>query len=161
MFPTFHQGKPEMNGGGQIKFNIEDSKGEKQMNKTNLLLILSLMLGVSLGCLGPGADSDKCNGIVKFEGKTYEGASKTEQQAKLNACNKFCEQTDKELEAMYQIFLESDTARDYEKRIGKKMSKTDAIIEDKRMLDYTTKNCAVRCVKEANKGKHTLETSCK
>ncbi len=131
------------------------------MNKTNLLLILSLLLGISLGCLGPSAGHDKCKGIVKFEGKTYEGASKTEEQAKLNVCNNFCKQTDKELEAMYQIFLESDTAKDYEKRNGKKMSKTDAIIENKRMLDYTTKNCAVRCVKEANKGKHKLETKCR
>lgn len=131
------------------------------MNQSNIFLILLLLLGVTLGCLGPSADSDKCKGIVKFEGKTYEGASKTKEQAELNACNKFCVQTDKKLEAMYRVFLESDQAKEYERRNGKKMSKTDAVIENKRLLDYTTQNCAVKCRNEANKGKHTLETKCK
>lgn len=131
------------------------------MNKANFLVVLLLLLGLTLGCLGPSADADKCTGTVKLNGKSYQGTSKTKDQAELNACNKFCGETDEELEAMYQVFLESKQAKNYEKRNGKKMSKVDAIIENKKMLDYATKNCAVRCRNEANKGKHTLETKCR
>ena len=49
----------------------------------------------------------------------------------------------------------------FEKTYKRKPTKEDATIEDKTLLDYVTQNCAVRCKAEANKGKHTLETSCK
>ncbi len=130
------------------------------MNKLNCLLSLSILLGLSLGCLGPGADSDRCTGIVKSDGKEYIGKSKTEDQAGLNACNKFCLE-DEEFEAMYGIWLDSDKAKALEKSRGRKVSKEDAIFEDKKLLDYVTKKCAVRCKSEANKGKHVLETKCR
>ena len=129
-------------------------------NLGNLIFVLSILLGVSLGCLGPSADDYKCEGIVKSNGKTYVGGSKTEEQAGLNACNKFCLEND-EYEALYGIWLDSDKAKTLEKSRGKKISKEDAIYEDKNLMDFVTKTCAPKCKAEANKGKHTLETSCK
>lgn len=132
----------------------------KKVAPGNLLLILLILLGVSLGCLGPSADDSKCEGVVKSDGQSFVGRAKDENQAGLNACNKFCLEKDSEFDAMYGIWLTSDQAKDLEKRKGRKPTKEDAIYEDKKLLDYVTKNCAVRCVKEANQSKHTLETKC-
>lgn len=130
-------------------------------NQINILLAIASLLFVSLGCLGPSADSDRCTGTLKARSKTYVGASKTEDQAALNSCNKFCSEEDAEFDAMYGIWLTSATAKGLEKLHGEKPSKHDAMMEDKGLLDFVTKNCAPRCVKEANKGNHTLETSCR
>lgn len=128
---------------------------------SNLILVLVILLSVSLGCLGPSASDSQCKGVVKSNGKTYIGAAKYENQAGLNACNKFCLEEDNEFKSMYEIWLDSDKAKSFEKTYKRKPTKEDAIMEEKRLLDYVTKNCAVRCQSEANKGKHTLETSCK
>ncbi len=130
-------------------------------SQINPLLAFAALLIVLLGCLGPSADSDRCTGTVKLDGKTYVGAAKDETQAGLNSCNKFCLEEDAEFEAMYAIWLQSENAKSLEKSHGKKVSKEDAVIEDKTLLDYVTQKCAKRCVKEANKGKHTLETGCR
>ena len=120
-----------------------------------------MLLGVSLGCLGPSADADRCTGTVKANGGEHTGQAKTQEQAKLNACNKFCMETDAEFDAMYGIWLTGERAKSMEKRSGQKPSKFDAMMENKRLLDYVTKNCAPKCVKEANKGKHTLDVKCR
>lgn len=130
------------------------------MNKLNLLLIISLLLVISLGCLGGGSDAG-CEGVVKFEGKTYTGKANDEKQAGLNGCNKFCLEHDPEFEAMYGIWLDSAAGKDAAAKMKHKPTKQEAIMEDKTLLDYVTLNCADRCVREANSGKHTLETSCK
>jgi hypothetical protein len=132
-----------------------------KLNSINLILVLTILLGVSLGCLGPSASDSQCEGVVKSNGKTYIGAAKYENQAGLNACNKFCLEEDKEFKTMYEDWLISDRAKALEKTYKRKLTKDEATIEDKRILEYVTKNCAVRCKAEANKGKHTLETSCK
>lgn len=130
-------------------------------NRFNSSLIILILLAATLGCLGPGADSDRCTGTLKADGKTFVGASKTEKQAALNSCNKFCSEEDPEFEAMYAIWLTSAKAKGLEELHGKKPSKHDAMMEDKKLLDYVTKNCAKRCVNEANRGKHTLEVNCR
>jgi len=130
------------------------------MNKLNIFAAMGLLLTVSLGCLGPGADESKCEGIVKSRGKEYVGKSKTEAQAGLNACNKFC-LDDEEFEAMYEIWTKSEKAKRLEESRGKKISKDEAVLADKKLLDYVTQNCAIRCRDEANEGHHTLETTCR
>jgi hypothetical protein len=131
------------------------------MNKLNLILILLLLLGATLGCLGPGSADSRCRGTIDFEGNKYVGSAKDEKQAELNACNKFCLEHDSEFETMYQIWLDSSDGKAYAESIKRKPTKFEATMENKRLLDYVTKNCANRCVKEANKGKHKLEVNCK
>jgi hypothetical protein len=123
--------------------------------------MISILLAISLGCLGPSASDSQCEGVVKAGDKTYEGAAKDETQAGLNACNKYCLVEDGEAEAMIAIWLDSGKAKAFEKKYKRKATKEDAVIEDKAILEYVTKSCAVRCKTEANKGNHTLETSCK
>lgn len=127
----------------------------------NLTGVSLILIALTLGCLGPGASDSQCEGVVKSNGKTYVGAAKNENQAGLNACNKFCLETDGEFQAMYEIWLDSDKAKAFEKTYKRKPTKEDAAIEDKAILAYVTENCAVRCVTEANKGKHDLQTKCK
>ena len=136
-------------------------KNTKQTVHVNFYLGFLILIFVSIGCLGPSADSDKCSGIVKSGGKEYVGKAKYEKQAKLNACNKFCLETDSEFDGMYQIWLSSPAGKDFAERRKSKPTKEDAIFEDKRLLNYITKNCANRCYQEANKGKHTLNVKCR
>ncbi|NJM52508.1 MAG: hypothetical protein HC846_03385 [Blastocatellia bacterium] len=127
----------------------------------NMFLVITILLAVSLGCLGPSASSSQCEGVVKSNGKTYVGLAKDENQAGLNACNKFCAEEDDKAKGMINTWLGSDAAKEFEKKMKRKPTKEDAVIEDKTILDYVTLNCAVRCKTEANKGRHTLETACK
>lgn len=135
------------------------------MNKlgstANFFVVLAILLGVSLGCLGPSSSSSRCEGTVKIDGKTYTGQAKDEEQAGLNACNKFCAEEDDNAKGMISIWLASDAAKEFERKMKRKPTKEDAIIEDQRILDYVTNTCANKCKIEANKGKHTLTTSCK
>ncbi len=127
----------------------------------NALLLFPILIGVSLGCLGPGSSVDNCEAVVKSGGKSFVGKAAKKERAELNACNKFCLETDSEFDGMYQIWLDSPAGKDFAERQKRKPTKNDAIMEDKRLLDYITKTCANRCYKEANKGGHTLNVNCK
>lgn len=127
----------------------------------NLLTVLAILFVMSLGCLGPSSSSSRCEGTVKIDGRTYTGQAKDEEQAGLNACNKFCAEEDDNAKGMISIWLASDAAKEFERKMKRKPTKEDAIIEDQRILDYVTNTCANKCKIEANKGKHTLATSCK
>ncbi|MFZ1701361.1 MAG: hypothetical protein WBO10_12355 [Pyrinomonadaceae bacterium] len=130
-------------------------------SRFNLIPVALIFLVLTLGCLGPSATDTQCEGVVKVNGKTYVGADKYEEQAGLNACNKYCIEEDDEAKAFIAIWLESDAAKDFERIYKRKPKPEDAVIEDKSILNYVTKTCAVRCKADANKGKHTLETKCK
>ncbi len=130
-------------------------------SKANLVLIALIFLGFTLGCLGPSAADSQCEGVLKSGNNTYIGKAKDQAQAGLNACNKYCVDEDDESKAMIKIWLDSDAAKEFERKFKKKPTKEDAVIEDKTILDHVTKNCAVRCKAAANSGKSTLETSCK
>ncbi len=133
----------------------------KKRNVANALVVGGVLVAFSLGCLGPSASDTRCEGTVKASGKTYVGKAKDEEQAGLNACNKYCVEEDEQSKGMIAIWLDSDAAKEFERKFKRKPTKEDAVIEDKRILEYVTGTCAVRCKAEANKGRHTLETSCK
>ncbi|MGE3468107.1 MAG: hypothetical protein AB7J13_14395 [Pyrinomonadaceae bacterium] len=130
-------------------------------NVCNMLVIMALLIGLTLGCLGPSASDSQCEGTVRSEGRTYTGKARDEEQAGLNACNKYCIEEDGEAKAMIAMWLESDEAKEFERKFKRKPTKEDATIESKTILDYVTQNCAVKCKAQANKGRHTLEASCK
>ncbi len=132
------------------------------MNKpTAFLMTIGILLVVSLGCLGPSASDSQCEATVSAGGKTYSGKAKNEDQAGRNACNKYCLATDDKAKGMVEIWLASDKAKAFEKRMKRKPTPEDAVIEDKTILDYVTKDCSVKCKDEANNGNHTLKTECK
>ncbi len=138
-----------------------NTQKSKMKNKINLVLIIGVMLGLSLGCLGPDGSDSRCEGVVEFDGKKYVGKAKDEKQAELNACNFYCVENDTDFDAMYRIWLDSDKAKSLAEKKGRELTKQESLMEDGKLLDYVTINCANRCVKEANNGKHTLKTSCK
>lgn len=130
-------------------------------NRVNALIVVGGLLLLTLGCLGPSASDSLCQGTVKIDGRSYTGASKTEEQAGLNACNKYCLDEDERAKGMVRDWLASDAAAEFERRFKRKPTKEDAAIEDPATLEYVTKTCAIRCKTQANKGRHSLETSCK
>ena len=75
----------------------------RMIKYTNLYFVLMILLCVSLGCLGPSKSASKCEGIIRANGKTFNGKAANEKQAGLNACNKFCLETDSEFDGMYQM----------------------------------------------------------
>ncbi len=130
------------------------------INNNNIPIVLAILLFVALGCLGPSASDSACTGTVKLGTSTYVGKAKDKNQAGLNACNKYCLETDEKAKGMVRDWLASDAAAEFERKLKRKPTKEDAVIEDNLILEYVTGNCAVRCKAEANKGKHALETSC-
>lgn len=137
-------------------------KVENVNGGATLVLVLLILLGVSLGCMGSGGGAEKCLGTVSHDDKTYkpELPADNKKQAELNACNLYCLETDKEFEGMYKVWLETPGARKIAERKKRTPTKQEALMDDKRLLDYVTLNCAKRCVEGANKGRHSLEVKC-
>ena len=97
-----------------------------------------------------------CTVELTREGRTFTGEAKTEPEARLFACNKYCRDVDPEYDAMYRIWLDSPQG----KKAGRP-SKEKAIYEDKRLLDYVTSTCANRCVQEAETGTGRMSAICR
>jgi hypothetical protein len=123
--------------------------------------VFPILVLITLGCLGPGSSSRNCEGVVRANGKTFKGTAAKKERASLNACNKYCLETDSEFDGMYRIWLDSSEGKAMAERKKRTPTKQEAIMENNRLLDYITKNCADRCYREANKGSHTLEVKCK
>jgi hypothetical protein len=127
----------------------------------SFLIACGAVVLITLGCLGPSASDSRCRGTVKVGSTSWIGEAKNEEQAGLNACNKYCLDEDEKAKGMIRDWLASDAAAEFERKFKRKPTKEDAAIEDKATLEYVTRTCAVRCKAEANKGRHSLETSCK
>lgn len=125
------------------------------------MIILVVLCFISLGCLGPGSAESKCGGTVKNDGEIYRGSADDEKQAGLNACNKYCIDEDSEFDGMYRVWLDSAAGKRAAEKLKREPTREDSLMESDRLLDYVTKNCANRCVNEANNGKHTLDVSCR
>ncbi len=102
-----------------------------------------------------------CEGIVEVDGEVFKGSAGHRDEAGLNACNKFCLATDKRFEEMYREWLNSPNGKRLTELKKRQPTKEEALTRDKKSLEYLTINCANRCYKGANKGKHTLKISCK
>lgn len=122
--------------------------------KITLLAFLFIFV-IALSCK-LGGSSQSCNGELTYDGQTFTSAGKDEDEAKRNACNKYCLEADPEFDARYRIWLDSPKGQ----RAGKP-SKKESIYKDKDLLDYVTITCSKRCVEDAEKGKYKLEVSCK
>jgi hypothetical protein len=125
------------------------------------ILVPIFLAGTVSGCLGPGSDADSCTATLRSERKEFVGKSKTEKQARLNACNKFCLERDAEFDAMYRSWLGSEKAKILSAQKGRSFTKDEAIFADKNLLQHITRNCAVTCEREDARGQHTLETKCR
>ena len=112
-----------------------------------LLFVCSMFLFVTIGCSG-GAE---CIGTVSYQGKTFEGKDKSDEQAKLNACNHYCREADPEYDARYRIWLDSPKGK-----AAGSPSKQVSIFKDKDLLNYVTETCAKKCSATMNP-----ESTCK
>ncbi len=127
----------------------------------NVNLVFLTLLGITLGCLGPSSSLKNCEGVIQDKGMTYKGTAAKKERAGLNVCNKFCLQTDTKFDGMYRIWLDSSDGKSSAKRKKRTPTKEESVMENNRLLDYLTKNCANRCYQEANKEAHTLVTKCR
>ncbi len=113
---------------------------------------LLLLFAVLIACSRSGK---KCTATLSYQGKTYVGVGKSEDDAQHFACNKYCREDDPEYEAMYRIWLDSPAGRS-----AGRPSKEEAIFKDRRLLDYVTNTCANKCVAWTKDGKAKVETKC-
>lgn len=116
------------------------------MKRTNsffsLIAILSIVIGVALGCGGSGA---KCVATVMYEGKKFEGGGKDELEAKAGACNNYCRDADPEYDARYRIWVDSPKGK-----AKGSPTKQKAIFEDPGLMDYVVDVCGKRCTQTMN-----------
>jgi len=112
----------------------------------NILLVGSLMIVVSLGCLGSGSSELNCEGTVTAGGRKFNGRSDDKRQAALNACNFYCLEQDSQFESMYRIWLDSASGKRLAERKKRQPTKKEAMFESKKLLDYITETCAKRCL---------------
>jgi len=115
-------------------------------------LSLTLLLAVLIAC---SRSSNNCTATLNYDGKTYTGAGKSQDDAEHFACNKYCREDDPEYDAMYRIWLDSAAGR-----AAGRPSKQEAIFKEKRLMDYVTVTCATKCVGWAKDGKAKIETKC-
>ena len=113
---------------------------------------LLLILAALIACSG---SAKKCTATLSYQGKTYVGVGKTEDESAHFACNKYCRDDDPEYDAMYRIWLDSPAGR-----AAGRPSKDEAIYKEKRLLDYVTTTCANKCVAWTKDGKAKVETKC-
>lgn len=121
--------------------------------KTAMFTLL-LIFVFALGCRF-GGSSESCAGKLTYDGQTFTSAGKDEDEAKHNACNKYCLEADSEFDARYRIWLDSPKGQ----KAGRP-SKKESIYKDKDLLDYVTVTCSNRCVRDAEAGKYKLEVNC-
>jgi hypothetical protein len=119
------------------------------------LLALVLMLGVVLACRSSSSDSASCTGEVTYQGKTFTGQGKNADEAQQFACNKYCLEADPEFDAHYGIWLDSPKGQ-----AAGRPSKKDAIYKDKDLMDYLTKDCAMKCVAKVKDGRLKGQAKC-
>ena len=113
---------------------------------------LLLLIAVLIACSRSGRT---CTATLSYQGKTYVGVGKSEDDAQHFACNKYCREDDSEYDAMYRIWLDSPAGRS-----AGRPSKEEAIFKEKRLLDYVTSTCANKCVAWTKDGKAKVETKC-
>lgn len=121
---------------------------------TTIIFMLLLIFVFTLSCK-LGGSNQSCTGKLTYDGQTFTGAGSNEDEAKRNACNKYCIEADLEFDARYRVWLDSAKGQ----RAGRP-SKKESIYKDKDLLDYVTVTCSKKCVENADRGKYKLEASC-
>jgi len=122
------------------------------------LIIVVLGFFLSLGSVSCSSSSAICTGEVTSQGKTYTGSNKkgNKDQARLNACNKYCLETDPKCEALYGIWVTSPKGQ-----AAGSPPKSKAIYEDQKLMDCVTITCANKCVADIKTGSLQGKVSCK
>ena len=120
------------------------------------LLASMLVLSAILACRSSSSDSKApCIGSVVYEGKTFTGQAGNAEDAQKFACNNYCLDADPEFDAHYGIWLDSPKGA-----AAGRPSKKESIYKDQALMDYLTKDCAMKCVASVKQGKLKGEVKC-
>jgi len=114
-----------------------------------------LMLSVIMACRSSSPSETNCTGEVTYEGKAFTGEGKNAEDAQKFACNKYCLDADPEFDAHYHIWLDSPKGR-----AAGSPPKKEAIYKDKDLMDYLTKDCAMKCVAKVKDGTLKGQAKC-
>src|SRR5216684_4191404 len=116
-----------------------------------------LLLSVVIACRSSSSsDKSSCTGEVTYEGKTFTGGpAETAENAQKFACNNYCLNADPEFDAHYGIWLESPKGA-----AAGRPPKKESIYKDQELMDYLTKDCALKCVASVKQGKLKGEVKC-
>ncbi len=131
--------------------NRKNKKGSCQ--KQFVLPVVGLiLLGVILAC---SSSKMNCTGEVTYQGKTFSGKGKDAEEAQRNGCNLYCLEADEEVEARYQIWLDSPKGK-----ASPNTSKKDLMYKDASFLDFVTKTCMNKCLSKIKDGSLKGQTRC-
>jgi hypothetical protein len=115
-------------------------------NFKGAIIAVVLLFGAGLACRS-SSSGPTCTGEVTYEGTTYTGQGGTAEEAQRFGCNNYCVDADPEFDAHYGIWLESPKGQ-----AAGRPPKKEAIYKDKDLLDYLTKDCAMKCVAKIKAG---------
>ena len=113
--------------------------------RTSVIAVI-LILGVVMACRS-SSSGPTCAGEVTYEGRTFTGQAGNVQDAQRFACNNYCLDADPEFDAHYRIWLDSASGE-----AAGRPPKKESIYKDKELLDYLTRDCALKCVAKVKEG---------
>lgn len=115
-----------------------------------------LMLSALIACRSSSTDSKApCIGSVVFQGQTFTGQAGNAETAQKFACNNYCLDADPEFDAHYGIWLDSPKGA-----AAGRPTKKESIYKDQELMDYLTKDCAMKCVASVKDGKLKGDAKC-
>ena len=112
---------------------------------TSVIAVI-LILGVVMACRS-SSSGPTCTGEVTYEGRTFNGQAGNVEDAQRFACNNYCLDADPEFDAHYRIWLDSPSGE-----AAGRPPKKESIYKDKELLNYLTKDCAMKCVAKVKEG---------
>lgn len=122
----------------------------------SLLLAVVLLLSAIIACRSSTSDSKApCLGSVVYEGQTFTGQAGTVEDAQRFACNNYCLDADPEFDARYRIWLDSRSGE-----AAGRPTKKESIYKDQGLMDYLTKDCALKCVVSVKEGELKGSAKC-
>src|SRR5947209_19810351 len=119
-----------------------------------VVIAVALLLGALIGCRS-SSSGPTCTGEVTYEDKTYTGEAGNLEDAQRFACNKYCLEADPEFDAHYHIWLDSRSGK-----AAGSPTKKESIYKDKDLMDYLTKDCAMKCVAKVKEGTLKGQVKC-
>lgn len=138
-----------------MKAPNESASHELFAKLSGSLLAALLLLSAALACRSSSSSEANCTGEVTYQGTTFTGQGKNSEEAQQFACNKYCLEADPEFDAHYGIWLESPKGQ-----AAGRPPKKEAIYKDKNLMDYLTKDCAMKCVASVKEGRLKGSAKC-
>lgn len=123
----------------------------KSRNIFSFILVGIILFALVLGC----GSSQTCIGELTIDGKKYNGTDSKPEQAKRNACSKYCIDGDPAFDALHRKWLDSPES----KKVVDPENKWSAYALDEDLNTFVEK-CHQKCVQADRDGTQKIDVKC-